>query len=679
MAVAVRSIPAGAALLGSLLGACTYAAFAGGAARTGDEVWLQVVLVLLALLVAVPLLAGAGRIRPAAPRAAWIGVALLAAFAAWSAITLAWSVAPDRTWTSTNRAAAYALVAGLAIVAGSRAAHAIERAALGWLAVACAIALWAFTGKALPGLIDTTALTGRLRAPLDYWNALAAVCAFAVPVALRLVTDTGRSRRLRLGGMAAAWLLLAVGAMTYSRGGLLALAVAVGVAVALGGARSGALLALAAAAAGTVPALAVAFGDPALRGSEIALDERIPAGLRLLLAAALGLALLLAATAFALRRDLATDWPPERRRRLLALGARVAFVAGVVVLVGLAAGPRGIDGTIADATEQFTSPRGDGAGAVGDPGRLASASSSNRWAWWGEALGAWSDRPAGGWGAGSFPVVHLLYRDGGTAVAQPHDLPLQFLAETGLVGLLLAGAGLALLAAAAFTRVRGLPPGRERDLAAALLGVAAAWAAHSLFEWHWDIPGVTLPALLALGVLAARPAPPAPDHAPGGLRLGVLAAVTLAGAALIVSAAIPAWSASRASAAQEAAGRAGGDPEQLADAAATAELAARIDPLSARPLLAAAAIAQNRDRPLEARAALLRAVERQPWNATLWSRVSEAALDLADRRGAARAAARWLELDPASPAALGAALGTRALLTAPSQSPTASGTPLPGG
>ena len=679
MAVAVRSVRAGSALLGALLGTCAYAAFAGGASRVGDEVWLQLALAVLALAAATGWLAGAPGVRVTAPRAAWVGIGLLAAFAAWSGITLAWSVAPDRTWASTNRAAAYALVAGLAVVAGASAPRAIERLALGWLAVACAVALWALAGKALPGIVDGTALTGRLREPLGYWNALAAVCAFGVPVAVRLVTDGERALRARLAGLAACWLLLAVAAMTYSRGGLLALGAAVGVAVLLGRERLGALAALAAAAAGTLPALGVAFGDPVLRGADVPLDDRVPAGLRLLAVGLAGLAVLLAAAALVLRRAPGARWPAARRRALVVRAGRLAVVLGVLWLVGVAASERGIDGALADTAAAFTDGAGDGGGAAGDPERLASATSSNRWAWWGEALGAWADRPAGGWGAGSFAVTHLLYRRTTTAVAQPHDVPLQWLAETGVVGLLLAVAGLALLGAAAFVRVRGMPHGRERDLAAALLGVAAAWAAHALVEWHWDIPGVTVPALLAVGVLAARPGGGGDARAPGGLRLGALAAVTAAFAALAVSAAVPAWSTARAADAQTAASRAGGDPRALADAAATAELAARVDPLSVRPLLAAAAIAEGRRRPLAARAALLRAVRRQPWNATAWARLSEVALSLADRRGAAQAAQRWLELDPASPAAREAAYATRALLTAPSQSPTATGTPLPGG
>ena len=77
--------------------------------------------------------------------------------------------------------------------------------------------------------------------------------------------------------------------------------------------------------------------------------------------------------------------------------------------------------------------------------------------WWKEAFGAFADRPVAGYGAGSFPVIHLQYRKNELAVRQPHDVPLEFLSETGLIGGVLGvGAVVALLvAAAAGARARG--------------------------------------------------------------------------------------------------------------------------------------------------------------------------------------------------------------------------------
>ena len=89
---------------------------------------------------------------------------------------------------------------------------------------------------------------------------------------------------------------------------------------------------------------------------------------------------------------------------------------------------------------------------------------------WSEATGAWADHPVAGWGAGSFPLLHHRYRHNTLEVLQPHSVPLQFLAELGLIGAALALAALALLTAAGAQRVvagaragrTGIPTGREQ-------------------------------------------------------------------------------------------------------------------------------------------------------------------------------------------------------------------------
>src|SRR3954465_6236519 len=125
----------GVALLGALLLACLYAAFAHGAVQVPDETRVQISPPALALIAAAWWLGGGG-LRVAASPAAWLGVALLAGFAAWCTVSFAWSVAPDRTWLEVNRAIAYALVVVLAIAAASTAPRAVEITAWGWLAVA---------------------------------------------------------------------------------------------------------------------------------------------------------------------------------------------------------------------------------------------------------------------------------------------------------------------------------------------------------------------------------------------------------------------------------------------------------------------------------------------------------------------------------------------------------------
>ena len=149
---------AGVLLLGALLAAVLYAIFAHGAAPQPEEARLQVGLSLVAVVALAALLWGSG-LRVAAPAAAWAGLGLLAAFAAWSGLSMAWTVFPSATWTELNRAIAYALVVGLALAAGSWYPRAVSRAALGYLAIALIVALYALLAKVVPaihigGLVD---------------------------------------------------------------------------------------------------------------------------------------------------------------------------------------------------------------------------------------------------------------------------------------------------------------------------------------------------------------------------------------------------------------------------------------------------------------------------------------------------------------------------------------------
>lgn len=684
----------GAALALALVAACLYAAFAHGAVGLPDEARLQVGLAIVAVCAAGSWLVGAGGVRFAAPVEAWWGAGLLAAFAAWCGLSLLWSATPDRTWVELNRAIAYTLVVVLAIGAATSAPRAVERVAVGYLLVAVAVALYALGGKVAPGVnvpgvfdLNTTGDVARLRAPLEYWNALALVCVLAVPVALRLATEVGRSVLVRLSGLAALFLFALVVGMTYSRGGVLAFVVAVAVVTWLGPARLRGLLVLAMAGVAAAPPLAVAFSRAALKGNAVPLGARIHDGRLLLGVVLVCLGVLLAAgwLAFRLEPRALARWSPRRSARVWWVLGGVAALAVAQAVVALAVSPRGFGGSISHGLHSFAEVRED---KQYDPIRLASTNSGNRWVWWQEAVGAASDKPVGGWGAGSFPLTHKLYRHNTLPVAQPHSVPLQFLAETGIVGFSLAMGGLVLLLGVALVRVRRLEAGRERALAAALLAAAAAWLAHGLYDWDWDMPGVTVPAMLFLGVLAGVPAvrplrreavlfrDPAERLGVGFGRVLALAGATLLLAGVVASSVLPALSDAKAS---DAAARAGAssDPAVQQDAAAEAELAARLNPLAVRPLFVAASIAEGRGRLLDARRYLLQAARRQPQNAGVWFQLAGVALQLADREGFAHASLRALELDPENPGARALALRGQALVAPPELSATAVGTPLP--
>jgi hypothetical protein len=681
----------GNALVLALLAACTYAVFTHGAVGLPAESRLQIGVALVSVGGAVGWLFSR-TLSLRAPLRAWIGVGLLAGFAAWCGLSLLWSVAPDETWATLNRTVAYTLVVVLAIAAGSSATRPLERLALGWLAVAIACALYALAGKVIPGVsllgvdFDHTALFSRLREPLEYWNALALVMVLAVPIALRLATDVTRTPVARGAAVCAMYVLMTCLGMTYSRGGLLALMVAVLVLTLLGGQRLRGLAVFGVTLVTLVPVLSLAFSRSALKGVRIPLDERTPEGIVLGLVMVGSLLALMIAVWGMLRLEERVSWSEDSTRLVWrGLGAAAGLLALLVVLT-IATSKGGPSQFFDDAWTQFTKTSQD---KDSDPARIVSSNSGNRWVWWKEATGAWSDRPVQGWGAGSFPVTHLLYRQVELDVRQPHSVPLQFLAETGIVGAALALGALGFLIFAALARIRGMAQGRERDIAVALFAGAVAWLVHGFVDFDWDIPGVTVPALLFLGVLVATPrrdeprggdpgtpVAPVPDGGrhvgPRATALGVACVVL---GVVIVSSLLPAWADSKATSAV-AVSREAGEAE-LRDAAAEADAGARLDPTSVTSLLAAADLAQNRNRLLDARGFLLQAVDRQPYSLVAWRRLLRLALATADRRGARAAAKRLLELDPIGTKGTLPLVGRLVLFNVPaSGSPTATGTPL---
>lgn len=677
-----------ALLLLALMAIAGYAAFADGATRLPEETHVQVALAAVSALALAGLLFASRRphappaLRAAAPPAAWAGLALLALFAVWNGASLAWSIGADLTWTDLNRTVAYALVAALALVAGSSLSRAPERAAMAYLAVATVVALYAIGGKTLPwfeipGVIDLnhTADFSRLRDPLGYWNALALFCVLAVPIALRAASDFERGRRSRLASQLAVVPLVVTVGLTYSRGGLISLTVALVVLVAFAADRARLAALAIVSVLGAVPALIVGFTSDDLTRDGISIASRTDDGFAMLAMLGLGMALTVATAAWLRRRDEFLVVTAGARRQV----KRALMVAGAVGLLVLANGmqssERGVRGEISHQWDEFTSTQAE---KTNDPARILKTNSGNRWVWWQEAGGAFWDRPLTGHGAGTFPLVHLAYRDDALTVRDVHSVPLQFLAETGLIGALLALGGLGLLAAAGARRMwRSF--GDERSYSVALAASACAYGVHMWIDWDWDIPAVTLPVLIFLGVLAARPpgaggaevAPLAPRReSPGrGLALAVGAALA---AAFAVSAVLPALARDKTS--EAFAKAAGGEVQDLIDGARAAEVARRLNPLSAEPSAAAAAIADRRGRYARAAELLAEGVERQPNDPQSWLRVATFNVRRDDMRAALVAARQVGRLDPR---------GTQLLvLLFPALDPsirtaTVTGTPLP--
>ncbi|MDQ6745681.1 MAG: O-antigen ligase family protein [Actinomycetota bacterium] len=675
----------------ALLGLLLVAAFAHGAVSIATQARIHVALAALAALVAVAWL-WSGTMRIGVPRLALAGVCLLGAFAVWSGASLIWSVDPDATWLELNRTVGYLLMLILGIACGAWSPRAPARIGVGFLVVTLAVTIYALGQKLLPGLhvaglfdLNQTASLPRLAEPLGYWNALALLLTLAAPLALGLATERSVTPRLRLTATLALQLMLLTLGLTLSRGGVLALVVVMIVVFWLAGSWLRCLMWLAVVVVATVPPLIFGLTSHALTAADVSLGRRETAGLLLLgILLASSLALVLGAR-WLHRTEPRVRPDPEALRRLTRLLQGAVALAVVTALLAVGLSSRGLGGTVSHAWRSFTTTHGAG---VQDPHRLLSVDSENRWVWWKEAAGAFADRPLQGWGAGSFPVVHLLYRRDTLSVKQPHSLPLQWLAETGVVGAALGISALVLLLVAGARGIRSGPRGARRMLTAAMLAAAAGYAFHSLYDWDWDIPGVTLPAMLFLGLLAgaAGRGGVATSHTglrppPGGgpwVRTAALALTAAALCAFALSSVLPSLAASKAASAVLAAAES--SPAALHRAFGWAALAGDLDPLSDSGLEVQATVALRSGRASRARVLLLQAVSRDPSDTQAWANLSYAEIVLRDIPQAARAANRALALDPlgGSPAqtARSIAAGTELRGTPPQSSATA--TPLPG-
>jgi hypothetical protein len=428
-------------LAAALLALVLYAAFSHGAVGSPAEPRLQVVLAAIAAVAGGAWL-WSGTLRFTAPRRAVAGIGLLSAFAVWSAVTLLWSVAPDNTWLELNRVLTYVVVLMLAVVLGASTKRAVGLISEGFVLVATAVTLYGLGQKLVPGLhigglfdLNQTGALPRLQEPRGYWNALALLLALGAPVALMITVDAGRVVRTRLAALVSLQMMLLAIGFTYSRGGVLALAVGLAVTIGFGGAWVRSLVWLGVAVVTVLPALLFGLLSHALTGAKVDLGTREGAGGVLTAILIVSLIALVVTARRLVERERAFHLGPERTHtiaRVLLTGLGVMLVAGVLAV---AVSSRGLGGTVSHAWQSFTTTRSS---SNYDPGRLLSADSQNRWVWWKEAVGAFSDRPLGGWGAGSFPVTHLLYRRDALSVAQPHSVPLQWLAETGVIGALLA-------------------------------------------------------------------------------------------------------------------------------------------------------------------------------------------------------------------------------------------------
>lgn len=402
-------------------------------------------------------------------RVALAGLALLCA---WTALSLLWAPIAGRAQDDLQRLLLYlgAFTAAVALLSQPGMRRALEP---GLAAGAFIVIAYGLSERLLPGVIDldqSSTSAGRLEQPLTYWNAYGILAAVGFILAVRVTGDPTRHRALR-SVVAAAGVVLGLGVyLSFARGALAAVAVGLLVLAALAPESRPQLRAIV-----TIGLAAAAASLVASTMTTVTSLEQRDAGQGLVM---FGVLLLAAAVA-------ALMAPREPRRALPAPSlpwSRPATVAGAALLVLVVAG------LVVAAFEG--KPEGASPVAGADPARLGSID-TNRYRYWEVAARSFADRPLEGLGSGGFQVEWLAIEDRVDASGDAHSLYLETAAELGVVGLafllmFLTGVATALV------RLYRL----DRAAAAGVAAGLAAWAFHAGLDWDWEMPAVTLPALL---------------------------------------------------------------------------------------------------------------------------------------------------------------------------------------
>lgn len=463
-----------------LLAGPTALAFFSGGYFDQPRLWAGV---LAWALVAVAVLCRCSPLPGSGPGRLALGSLLLLTL--WVGLSTTWAPLSEAALDDFERTLLYvaALAAAAALLRGETLRW-VEPAVAGGVLVVVGYGL---AGRLLPGIMELTesaTAAGRLEQPLTYWNAMGALAAIGFVLCVRLAGDPSRGDRLRVGAVAAG-VPLGLGVyLSFSRGAIAALLL--GLAVVLVLAPDWRQLRAAALTLGGSLAVSVAVAAlPGVRALEGSAGTRQKEGLIALAVLALAAGGAAAVQLAFVRREQAGN---ARTGRLLGArhGAAIGTGLAVLVLGGAALGT---------ALERGPNPVSPATGAKNE--RLTSTE-SNRYAYWRVAFGEFADHPIEGSGSGGFRVAWLKEREIEDPAQDAHSLYIETAAELGLVGVLL----LALFLGGVAAVVRGayrVAPGATAGLAAG----SAVWAMHAALDWDWEMPAVTLPALILAGALIA--------------------------------------------------------------------------------------------------------------------------------------------------------------------------------
>jgi hypothetical protein len=449
-----------------------------------DKPRLIAAAVVWALVALVALVAPNPLPRSLSGRLALLGLFLLTA---WVTLSILWAPLGNRSLDDAQRLLLYLgfMIAGAALLREPLVRRCLEpTVVLG----AFAVIAYGLAERVLPRAIHlahSETAAGRLEQPLTYWNAEGLLAAIGVVLAVRVAGDPHRDHWLR-SASAAAGVALGLGAyLSYARGALGAIAVGLLVLLALVPDLRPTLRAMVTIISGAAIASLVANSSSTVKS----LSTR-SAGEGLVMLSVL--VFLMVAAAVIAPRVARRPFP------LPSLGrSRPAAVLGISVTLLV------VGGLVLAATEgkpEGTSP------APGASAKRLSSIDSNRYRYWQEAGKTFTRHPLIGIGTGGFQVEWLKVKNRYDASGDAHSLYLETAAELGIVGVVVLLLFLGGVAASVVNlyRVRAGP-------AAGIAAGLAVWAFHAGLDWDWEMPAVSLPALLLAAAAIAWSDEPEPE------------------------------------------------------------------------------------------------------------------------------------------------------------------------
>lgn len=456
-----------------LLGGATALAFFSGGYFDSPRAWAGLA-VWLIVVAAVGLKPGSLR----RSRTAWIAVGGLLALGGWTLLSILWAPIAGSAYHAGQIVFLYlgALVASMLLLDELPAQRLVEPA----LAAGALIVVgYGISERLLPGLLHfarSVSAQGRLEQPLTYWNAMGELAALGLVLSVRVMGDPERRRWVRVAA-AAASAPLAMGLyLSFSRGALFACGAGIVALIVAAPRRPQAEAIVGALVSGGLAAAAASpfQGVTSLAGSLSRREQQGAIVLALLVVIAVAVAL-------------ATGWRAERAPdRPLRLPRHSGWLALAVVCAGLAGA------IVVGSKETSGRPLSGGASRFG-------TLQSNRYAYWRVAFRAFAAEPVRGVGAGGWAVWWLRYRPFDDFAQDAHSLPVQTLAELGIVGLGLLVVFFSGVGLAAHSAHRARP-----SLAAGPIAGFVTYVAHAPLDWDWQMPAVTLVAIVLAGLLLAE-------------------------------------------------------------------------------------------------------------------------------------------------------------------------------